>query len=89
MYVHLVLDLKCRSLKNNIVFTGLWDETNNEDTERKLRDFIYQELEIENNIKFNNVHRFGRFYTEKDRPIVSRFLYHGDLEHVLKNAHKL
>lgn len=71
MYVHLVLDLKCRSLKNNIVFTGLWDETNNEDTERKLRDFIYQELEIENNIKFNNVHRFGRFYPGKDRPIFS------------------
>lgn len=84
-----VLDLKCRSMKNNLVFTGLGGETNNEDTERRLRDFIYHELEIESNIEFDNVHRFGRFYRGKDRPIVARFLYHGDLVHVLKNAHKL
>lgn len=38
---------------------------------------------------FDNVHRFGRFYRGKDRLIVARFLYHGDLVHVLKNAHKL
>lgn len=27
-----VLDLKCRSMKNNLIFTGLGGETNSEDT---------------------------------------------------------
>lgn len=47
---------------NNLVFSGLKEETNNEDKEGKLQDFIYYELESEKNIEFNNVqHRFGRF----------------------------
>lgn len=41
-----VLDLKCRSMKNNLVFTGLGGETNTEDTEGKLWDFLFYELEI-------------------------------------------
>lgn len=36
-----VLDLKCRSRKNNLIFTGLGRETNSEDTEKKLWDFLY------------------------------------------------
>lgn len=57
-------------------FTGLGGETNSEDTEKKLRDFLYYEVETEKNIEFNNVHRFGRFVRGKDRPIVARLLYH-------------
>nr|XP_022290305.1 uncharacterized protein LOC111101944 [Crassostrea virginica] len=83
-----VLDLKCRSMKNNPVFTGLGGETNTEDTEGKLRDFIYHELEIEKDLEFDNVHRFGRFVRGKDRPVVARFLYHGDRLLVLKSACK-
>lgn len=76
---------------NNLVFSGLKEETNNEDKEGKLQDFIYYELESEKNNEFNNVqHRFGRFSRGKDRPIVARFLYHfPDLVHVLTNANKL
>lgn len=36
-----VLDLKCRSMKNNLISTGLGRETNSEDTEKKLQDFLY------------------------------------------------
>lgn len=84
-----VLDLKCRSMKNNLIFTGLGGETNSEDTEKKLRDFLYYEVEIEKNIEFNNVHRFGRFVRGKDRPIVARLLYHADVIHIIKNSYKL
>lgn len=38
-----IVDLQCRSMKYNLVFTGLGGETNEEDTEGKLRDFIYFE----------------------------------------------
>jgi hypothetical protein len=84
-----MLDLKCRSMKNNLVFTGLGGETNREDTEGKLRDFIFHELGLEHHIEFGNVHLFGRFQSGKDQPIVARFIYQGDLVCVKKSAYKL
>jgi hypothetical protein len=38
-----VLDLKCRSMKNNLIFTGL-DRVQNEDTEDLLRGFLQQSI---------------------------------------------
>jgi hypothetical protein len=70
-----LLDLKCRSMKQNLVFTGLGGETKDEDTESKLRDFLYYEIGIDSDIQFGNVHRFGKFTNGKNRPIVARFLY--------------
>ena len=54
-----VLDLQCRSMKNNLVFTGLC-HTQLGNCENKLRGFIRQELGIEHFIEIGNVHRFGR-----------------------------
>ena len=82
-----VLDLKCRSMKNNLIFTGL-HEVRDENTERLLRVFLQNEIGINYNIEFGNVHRFSYKPTGK-RPIVARFLYHSDLQSVLDNAYKL
>lgn len=84
-----VLDLKCRSMKNNLVFTGLGGESNGENVEDKLRDFIFNELGLEERIEFSNVHRFGSFVEGKNRPIVARFLYQYQRIEVLSNARKL
>ena len=54
-----VLDLQCRSMKNNLIFTGLL-EVSNEYTEDLLRDVLHSELGIDYKIEFGNVHRFGR-----------------------------
>ncbi|CAC5425339.1 unnamed protein product [Mytilus coruscus] len=62
-----VLDLQCRSMKNNLVFTGLYN-VRDENTEELLR--------------------FGRYQGGR-RPIVTRFLYHCDLQYVLDNAYRL
>jgi hypothetical protein len=40
-----VPDLKCCSMKNNLIFTGL-NRVQNEDTEDLLRGFLHHELEI-------------------------------------------
>ena len=40
-----LLDLKCRSMKYNLVFTGL-KETPHENTEENLCDFLGKELRI-------------------------------------------
>ncbi|CAC5386214.1 unnamed protein product [Mytilus coruscus] len=53
-----VIDLQCRSMKNNLVFTGL-AETEGENTEEVIRVFIQQFLHVTHRIEFGNVHRFG------------------------------
>ena len=80
-----VEDLQCRSMKTNLVFTGL-AEQHDEDTEMKLRDFLAVELGIDFKIEFGNVHRFGREFNGRPRPIVARFLFHKQLAFVKDRA---
>lgn len=83
-----ITDLKCRSMKNNLIFTGL-HRVLNEDTEELLRCFLYHELGIDYKIEFGNVHRFKTPGDNRTAPIVARFLYHRDLEYVLSIANRL
>ncbi|XP_063436930.1 uncharacterized protein LOC134718363 [Mytilus trossulus] len=82
-----VLDLSCRSMKNNLIFTGLYG-IRDENTEELLRGFLHTEIGIDYQIEFGNVHRFGRSQRGM-RPIVARFLYQADLQYVLENAYRL
>ncbi|CAC5379037.1 unnamed protein product [Mytilus coruscus] len=83
-----ILDLKCRSMKNNLVFNGLTYHQS-EDCEAKLQTFINRELGIEYMVTLGNVHRFGKHGRNGARPIVARFIYRKELEHVLKQAYRL
>ena len=83
-----VLDLKCRSMKNNLIFTGLY-RIRDEDTEELLRSFLYKELGIQYDIQFGNVHRFKTRGDNRRAPIVARFIYRRDFEYVLSIAHRL
>lgn len=83
-----VLDLKCRSMKNNLIFTGL-HRVRNEDTEQLLRCFLYNELGVDYKIEFGNVHRIKSRGDYRRAPIVARFLYHKDLDYVLSIANRL
>ncbi|KAK3094207.1 hypothetical protein FSP39_025461 [Pinctada imbricata] len=83
-----VLDLKCRSMKYNLVFSGL-EYQRDENVKVKLREFIKTELGLDQHIDFVNVHRFGSPGLNNARPIVAKFLFRSDLEVVLKNAYRL
>ena len=81
-----LLDMQCRSMKNNLIFNGLLEQPD-ENCEEKLRQFIHNEMKITHRIEFGNVHRFGKKPerpNEPPRPIVARFLFHKDLEAVKK-----
>lgn len=56
-----VTDLQFRSVKINLIFTGLGGESKNETTEYKLREFLENELDIKHFVDFSNVHSFGRY----------------------------
>ena len=84
-----IVDLQCRSMKMNLIFTGLGQEWRGEDTEWKIRNFLDNELGIKWQVNFGNVHRFGRFTRGKPRPIVARFLYQKDLDAVRDRSHLL
>jgi hypothetical protein len=48
--VSAVITLQCRTMKYNLIFTGL-DEQADENCENKLRHFIYQEMKIPERIE--------------------------------------
>ena len=83
-----ITDLQCRSMKYNLIFSGLV-ENSNENTEGVLRDFVYNELQIDREMEFCNVHRFGRRRNGNPRPTVARFLYSSDLVMVRDRAYRL
>ena len=75
-------------MKYNLIFTGL-AEHDNEDCESKLRDFLYYEMNIEKDIEFANIHRFGkkpRTPDDRHRPIIAKFINYKDLELVKKSG---
>lgn len=85
----LITELQYRSMKMNLIFTGLGGESRNETTESKLREFLENESDIKHFVEFSIVHRFGRFQGGRNRPIVARFIYQADLDMVLNRANWL
>ncbi|CAG2213346.1 unnamed protein product [Mytilus edulis] len=78
-----LLDIQCRSMKYNLIFTGL-QEQRDENCEMKIRQFIHNEMKITKPLEFGNIHRFGKSESRKLRPIIARFQYHSDLDVVKK-----
>ena len=76
-----VLDLQTRSMRDNLIFSGL-PETNNENTESVVKNFMKTQLKIPpetlKNVTFHRVHRFGRNTSTSPRPIVAKFEHFQD-----------
>jgi hypothetical protein len=68
-----------------LIFHGI-AETEEENCEEKLDEFIRDRLGIENKVEFHRVHRMGRRVTGKSRPIVAKFVKFKDREIVWKSA---
>lgn len=76
-----VLDLQTRSMRDNLIFSGL-PETNNENPETVVKEFMKTQLKIPpetlRNITFHRVHRFGKSTNASHRPIVAKFEHFQD-----------
>lgn len=64
-----IVELKWRSMSNNLIFTGVKYEEG-EDTEVLLKNFISKTMGIKKNIAFTYVHRFGNKGRTGHRPII-------------------
>ena len=69
--------------------TGPLAENPNENTKYVLREFLEEELGLDWDCEFGNVHRFGKRREGKPRPIVARFLYYKDLALIKRSAYTL
>ena len=83
-----VIDLKCRSMDNNLIFTGIKYQSE-EDAENVLKNFIETRLGIKKSINFVKVHRFGKRPNHGNRPIVAKFVNVKDQKTVLSKSYKL
>ena len=87
-----IIDLQCRSMRENLIFTGIEEqrlkEGEYEDTEGLLRDFLKYEMQIDRPIHFHRVHRIGPYQRNFDtpRPVVAKFERFKDREEVRSAA---
>jgi len=87
-------DLENRSRRNNLCFDGVDEMQFGRETweqcEGKLKDIVFENLEIEDEVQIERAHRVGRKRDDgKPRPIVAKFLNYKDREKVLKARKKL
>jgi tRNA threonylcarbamoyladenosine modification (KEOPS) complex Pcc1 subunit len=88
-----VIDLKARSMRDNLLFYNV-EEEEKENTDEKIYQILEEKLEIRDarsRIKIDRSHRVGRKRNtqRKPRAIVVKFNYFKDREHVRLNARKL
>ena len=95
-----LLDLKCRSMRDNLVFTNIPEHFKTldrgrrfEDTEQVLTSFLSKQLDI-TGIQFERVHRIfpaaSRNQNRQDpRPIVAKFTLFKEREQVRRASFKL
>ncbi|XP_062574544.1 uncharacterized protein LOC134236388 [Saccostrea cucullata] len=82
-----VTDLKSRSMRDNLIFSGI-PETPNEDCEAVVHQFLVNKLKIRDYISFERVHRMGKPDEFRTRPrnIVAKFSFYKDREFVRRRA---
>ena len=87
-----VIDLKARSMRDNLLFYNL-PENRDENTTEVVQNLLGEKLGLENakNIKIDRSHRLGKKKSgeSKPRPIVAKFNFHQDKVTILQNARKL
>ena len=88
-----VIDLKARSMRDNLLFYNV-EEEERENTDEKIYQILEEKLQIpdaRSRIKIDRSHRVGRkrHAQRKPRAIVVKFNYFKDREHIRLNARKL
>ena len=86
-----ILDLQCRSMWGNLLFYGVEEARagEQENCEDIVKEICESKLEITTEIEIERVHRIGKKFYNKPRPIVVMFSRYSQREAVRQSAHKL
>nr|KAG5695832.1 hypothetical protein BaRGS_006489 [Batillaria attramentaria]KAG5696034.1 hypothetical protein BaRGS_017146 [Batillaria attramentaria]KAG5713691.1 hypothetical protein BaRGS_024739 [Batillaria attramentaria] len=86
-------DVEGRSRRSNLLFYGIPQTSKNEtwqESEETVKSVLKEKLGIEDNIQFDRVHRLkGGAGSSSSPPIIAKFAFYKDKEHVLRNKQKL
>lgn len=82
-----IIDLKSRSMRDNLVFSGIHEERG-ENTEEILQEFIKRKFRIDYDVSFERVHRMGKWSEHNlyPRNIVAKFTYFKERELIRTRA---
>lgn len=84
------LDQQTRAMKYNLIFESIAqvipDATTNENTEAVLKEFLKNEMNIDTQVAFHNVHRLKPRRDRRPPSIIAKFVYHSDKEMVINAA---
>ena len=92
-----LVDLQCRSMQDNLIFTGiseveLKEGEKFENVEKTLNDFLQTEMNIDIPIAYHRVHRVGVYDKNEPgyspRPIIAKFERFKDREYIRSEAPK-
>ena len=67
------VDLTWRSMRDNLLFYSIPETTSDEDCDATVQKFFRDELGITEDIGLERVHRMGKRFDRKCRPIVAKF----------------
>ena len=88
-----LIDLQCRQMRDNLIFYNIRDDRGeqNEACAQKLIDFLEYEMKVENarSIRFDRIHRLGRYDPAKNRPVIAKFCFFQEREMVRSCAKNL
>ena len=83
------IDLEARSRRTNLIFRNLC-ENNGENCFEMVRDFIYNELNVDADIYMERAHRLGRLrHNNKPRPTIVCFRDYGDVDLIMQHTYLL
>lgn len=75
-----ILDLQCRSIHDNLIFSGIAIPQNTHDPEKAVKDFMLKSLQLPvttvKDITFHRVHRLSCKDHNKPLPIIAKFEHH-------------
>ncbi len=88
-----ILDLQTRSMRDNLVFTGILEQTS-DDPEKSVKDFMIKQLKLPAEtvqiITFHRVHRIrSKNNNNRPRPIIAKFEHYKHKELVQRQGRQL
>ncbi|KAF7650784.1 hypothetical protein LDENG_00120650 [Lucifuga dentata] len=88
-----ILDIQSRSMRDNLIFSGIPENLSSDDPEALLKDFMISKLKLPpdtvDSITFHHVHRLGDPKSKKPRPVIAKLEHYKHKDLIKRKAREL